>query len=130
MKNRGTVKQKIMAGIQIEGLETEERAKRTKNAHKKLQEAYQNSHIALLDLLNFLNMDFKENFIEPVMQEISISVVDKNIERIHKVLERYLEQLNHANVVQEISSDATEEFYRSMINFPPKGDDEKRKFSR
>jgi len=110
------------------GTETPEGCRRVEKALDMLEKALHDSHLALVDLTDFLNRFFVNQFLNPLLKEHMKITDNRDHEFIEETMEKFLKTLETATNVREKTSNINEELRRATANFPPQKDGEGRKF--
>jgi hypothetical protein len=117
-------------GIKIAGCETPGGSERVAKAIDGVEKAFHDSHLALIDLTDFLNGFFVKEFLTPLLKEHMKITNKRQGELITESMEKFFRTLEMATDVREKTSNINEELYRATANFPPQKDGEGRRFCR
>lgn len=102
-----------------DGLERAERKARVQEAYTKLHSAYQDSHHALIKLVDFLDRPPFNEFIKGVTDRFIESDDSGRREGLRVVMGQYVQVLEAAKKVREQTGKVNEEFKRAVANWPP-----------
>ena len=111
-------------GLKIAGYETPEGRKRIEKTYDEVVEGFQDSHLALIELTDFLNNFFVDEFLNPLLAKYMEKPDKRHREFIEESMEKFINILERATDVRKETSNMNEELHRAIANFPPLKDGE------